>query len=293
MELSCPECGEEFSPQGLSGHLRFKHNLSIEDAREAAKQAKMAAGADATSQTTSGRERAEDGAEDGAEFGEVSSHVRQRLAESADVAASMRMLDALDESDDAPDRSGLDDVERVVSILETTRELTDIGVDRDEIREAVRAEIERPVADGGGSDPLAVAVEQGADPEEIEALARATGRRGDRKWELLERVVDAFAGSPETIIEMLGAAATLADRRRERPSAGRQPRPHGPVEDAGDRPPAEYETYRRVAEDADDASDGEESLRSEDRLKAVLDDAEDQADADTEDADEDGGAEDA
>lgn len=30
----CPECGEHFSPQGLNGHLRFKHGLEGEAVKE-------------------------------------------------------------------------------------------------------------------------------------------------------------------------------------------------------------------------------------------------------------------
>lgn len=30
----CPECGEFFSPQGLAGHMRFKHDLESDEAAD-------------------------------------------------------------------------------------------------------------------------------------------------------------------------------------------------------------------------------------------------------------------
>ena len=40
----CPDCGEYFSPQGLSGHLRFKHDMEARDVKQAVEDAGVAGG---------------------------------------------------------------------------------------------------------------------------------------------------------------------------------------------------------------------------------------------------------
>jgi hypothetical protein len=33
-EVECPECGEEYSKNGMIGHLRWKHDYDMDDIRE-------------------------------------------------------------------------------------------------------------------------------------------------------------------------------------------------------------------------------------------------------------------
>ena len=42
-KVSCPECGQELSLRGLSGHLQFKHGYTAEDVKAAMIEAKEGA----------------------------------------------------------------------------------------------------------------------------------------------------------------------------------------------------------------------------------------------------------
>lgn len=268
-ELTCPECGEPgLSANGLHGHARFVHDLEPEEAGDLVERAKAEAAGVATRGPASGDGQADREGETA--FGEVSDHVRQRLAESADVAASMRMLEALDREGVDGDRSRAEDLAELADVLETLEDLRGDGsesIGLEDVREVVREEAAEHSPDGPPvEDWRAVALTHDVDPEQVEAVAEATGANIGSS---LERIVDKLIeAGPEDAAGWVGVGQKLYEgfagqRRESRPRRERRPpdrRREASAEGEDVRRRRESSGQRaleRVKERSEDAEEGE------------------------------------
>lgn len=276
----CPHCGEEYALSGLHGHLRFQAGKSSEEATrlleqvkrqhgeqapgQEAEQATETAGEGVTSSIPAGlSESASETTDDG--FGEVSEHVKRRLSETADVAASMRMLEALNEDrseDGEEEQSPASELAELAEAAKAFRELTgggESGPDESEIRQIVREESERqPAADGGARNPVTEALAAGVDdPDTLREISKLSpqNRVSERKWNTIERLVSNVDG------ELIGTAVkAVTTTLRSRRPAQQQPQQQRAQPDSAERRPQEPREPRETEGEAESKSRARERL---------------------------------
>lgn len=233
MELTCPECGQdEFSPQGLSGHVRFVHDLDVEEAREAVEQAKSGVATATSAEADGSPEQAETDAGDDIDR-RLDELLRRR--EQSERARLISQLDAEDGGDG--DRDPLGGLAEVVVAEAVKSGLYDSGPDEADVRAAVREELaatEAARADGAGaapSDPVTAALDAGVDdPDTLREIGEI---QGGSPWAetaryAVDRLADAELGEVVTN-EAVSAAVGALTRPRDRqdPPADERPEPPG------------------------------------------------------------------